>query len=71
MQQRQFALGRTRLELGAVPRSPSHSVVWEDSAESRQSRSIKLVPAFEEKNVTEWFRRYEKRAQEFEWPGKR
>ncbi|WP_435362537.1 hypothetical protein, partial [Klebsiella pneumoniae] len=42
-----------------------------DDGESRLARSIKLVPAFDENKVTEWFVRFEKKAREFEWPRER
>ena len=51
--QRQFELARSKLELEAVPRIPSHVVAREDTAESRLDRSLKLVLAFEESKVTE------------------
>ena len=35
------------------------------------AKNRKLVPAFEESKVTEWFRRFEKKAHEFEWPRSR
>ena len=69
--QRQFQLGRNRLELEAMPRTPSHVVAREDTPESRLAGSLKLVPAFEENKMTEWFRRFEKKAHEFEWPRNR
>ena len=65
--QRQFELVRNRLELEAVPCTPSHVVAREDTAESRLARSLKLFPAIEESKMTEWFRRFEKKAHEFEW----
>ena len=57
--QRQFELARSRFELEAVPRIPSHVVAREDTAESRLARRLKIVPAFEESKVTEWFQQYE------------
>ena len=54
-----------------MPRTLSHVVAREDTAESRLAKSLKLVPAFEESKVTEWFWRFEKKAPEFEWPQSR
>ena len=42
-----------------------------ETVESQMVRSRKLVPEFDEKKVTEWFRRFEKKAMEFEWPANR
>ena len=42
-----------------------------DDGESRLAKSLKLVPAFDENEVTEWFIRFEKKAREFEWPRER
>ena len=66
--QRQFELARSRVKLEVVSRTPSLVVAREDTAESGLARSLKLVPAFEESKVIEWFRRFEKKAHEFEWP---
>ena len=40
----------------------------EKSVESQMVRSLKLIPEFDESKVTEWFRRFEKKASEFAWP---
>ena len=49
-----------------MPRTPSHVVAREDTAESRMARSLKLIPAYKESNVTEWFWCFEKKAHEFD-----
>ena len=36
--------------------------IKEDSIEVRMARNMKLVPAFSEDKVTEWFNRFEKMA---------
>ena len=65
--QHQFEMECSRLELEAVPDTPSHVVARKDTAESRLARSLKLVPAFEESKMTEWLWRFEKKAHEFQW----
>ena len=34
-------------------------------------RSLQLIPDFDEQQVAEWFRRFEKKVAEFGWPGDR
>ena len=43
----------------------------EDSMERKLVKSLKLLPEFDEKRVPEWFRHFEKKAVEFEWPPER
>ena len=34
-------------------------------------RTLQLIPDFDEQKVAEWFRRFDKKAAEFGWPGER
>ena len=43
----------------------------ENSVERQMVRSLQLIPDFDEQKVAEWFRRFEKKAAEFGWPGER
>ncbi len=45
--------------------------VRECSGESHMMKSLKLIPEFDEKKVTEWSRRFENKAAEFNWPQER
>ncbi len=65
---RRFELEKTRLEVNSPHRSGG---VAEKSVESQMVRSLKLIPEFDEGKVTEWFRRFEKKASEFAWPQER
>ena len=64
MRRMEFESGRSRVDTLATGCKP-------DDGESRLARSLKLVPAFDESKVTEWFIRFEKKALEFEWPRER
>ena len=43
----------------------------QNSVERQMVRSLQLIPDFDEQKVAEWFRRLEKKAAEFRWPGER
>ena len=71
--ERQFELERIRVgaERGRE-RGVEHGIRGrEESAEIQLTRSLKLVPAFDEAKVTEWFLRFEKKAREYNWPRER
>lgn len=42
-----------------------------ETEEQKLTRSLKLVPTFDEYHVAEWFVRFEKKALEFQWPPER
>ena len=60
---------KTRLELNSSRHQGEGAV--EKSVESQMVRSLKLIPEFDENKVTEWFRRFVKKASEFQWPQER
>ena len=66
---RRFELEKTRIEVNS-PHGARGGVV-EKTVESQMVRSLKLIPEFDENKVTEWFRRFEKKAYEFDWPQER
>ncbi|XP_063844146.1 uncharacterized protein LOC135090904 [Scylla paramamosain] len=65
-----FELEKTWIEVNL-----SHGLrrerVKEDTVESHMVRSLNLISEFDEEKVTEWFRRFEKKASEFDWPQER
>ncbi len=61
---------KTRIEVNSLHGLRRKEGVKEDTVES-QMMSLKLIPEFHEKNVTEWFRRFEKEASEFDWSQER
>ena len=67
---RQFELEKSRMEINS-PCPDGGEGGAEKSVESQMVRSLKLIPEFDESKVTEWFRRFEKKASEFQWPQER
>ncbi|MPC48481.1 hypothetical protein E2C01_042254 [Portunus trituberculatus] len=67
---RRFELEKTRIEVNSPHRVRGQGIV-EKAVESQMVRSLKLIPEFDESKVTEWFRRFEKKAYEFDWPQER
>ncbi len=63
---------RTRIEVsGGKFQVGTEGATKIDSFETQMARSMKLVPAFDEHKVAEWFRRFEKKAREYGWPEER
>ncbi len=64
-----FELEKTRIEVNS-PHGLRRGGAKEDTVQNQMVMSLKLIPEFDEK-VTEWFRRFEKKAAEFDWPQER
>ncbi len=61
-----FELEKTRIEVSSL-HDLTRRGVKKDHIESQMVRSLKLIPEFDEKTVTEWFGRFEKQVAEFDW----
>ena len=63
---REFEWERSRFGANATHKGGGGE---ENSVERQMVRSLQLIPDFDEQKVAEWFRRFEKKAAEFGWPG--
>lgn len=61
-----FELEKTWNELNSLRLHEERGA--EKDVKSSTVRSLRLIPDFEEKKITEWFRRFEKKGTEFKWP---
>ena len=66
---RDFELKRSRLGANSMHKGGGEGEG--NSVERQMVRSLQLIPDFDEQKVAEWFRRFEKKAAEFGWPGER
>ncbi len=57
---------KTRIEVDS-PYGLRRGRVKKDTVKSQMVRSLRLIPEFDEKKITECFRIFEKKASEFDW----